>query len=59
MATLTLDIEEKAMLAAKEAFDVEYKKCISEGMTKFEATTKAKVVGSKAYNANLGKGMKA
>jgi hypothetical protein len=53
MATLTLDIEEKAMLAAKEAFDAEYKKSISEGMTKFEATTKAKAAGSKAYNANL------
>lgn len=53
MATLTLNIDQKAQMAAKEAFDKEYADCIAAGMSKEEATSWAQDIGAEAYDKAL------
>jgi len=52
MATLTLGIDQKAAIAAKQAFDEEYQYTLSLGLEKSAAYELAKIAGLKAYEQN-------
>lgn len=53
MATLTGNIEQKAQMAAKAAYDAELAACMKAGFTKEEAHVWAVDAGADAYDVTL------
>jgi hypothetical protein len=51
MATLTLNINQKAQMAAKAAYDKELSECLACGISKEGAEWCASVAGNLAYDA--------
>ena len=49
MATLTLNVNQKAQMAAKAAYDKEMAECLAEGISKEGAEWCAQLIGSLAY----------